>query len=88
MSSLYFGLDVFRQFEAIVPELVVVSVYSVCTLYRGEGRDWMSNSGALASKRQNTASPKYNDDISLLISQYLISVEIGSINASFKEKNS
>jgi hypothetical protein len=32
----------------------------------------VSNSGTLASNRQNTASPKYNDGISLLI-QYLIS---------------
>jgi hypothetical protein len=30
------------------------------------------NSGTEASNRQNTASPKYNDDISLLISRYLI----------------
>ncbi len=42
--------------------------YSVhCTLYTA------SNYGALASNWQNTSSPKYNDDISLLISQYLIS---------------
>ncbi len=33
----------------------------------------MSSSGTLAPNRQNTASPKYNDDISLLISQYLLS---------------
>ncbi len=32
-------------------------------------------SGALASNKQNTRSPKYNDDIPLLISQYLISGE-------------
>jgi hypothetical protein len=31
----------------------------------------MLNSGTLASKRQNTASPKDNDDISLLILRYL-----------------
>jgi hypothetical protein len=31
-------------------------------------------SETLVSNRQNTASPKYNDDISLLISQYFISV--------------
>jgi hypothetical protein len=52
MSSLYFGLDVFCQFEARIPELN--EVFSVQTA-------------------RNTASPKYNDDISLLISQYLIS---------------
>jgi hypothetical protein len=33
----------------------------------------VSNSGTLTSNRQNTASPKYNDDISLPISQYHIS---------------
>ncbi len=32
-----------------------------------------SDSGTPASNRQNTENPKYNDDISLLISQYLIS---------------
>jgi hypothetical protein len=56
MSSLYFGLGVFCQFEVIVTEFV-------CTLYRGEGRDCMSYSESLASNRQITAIPKYNDDI-------------------------
>jgi hypothetical protein len=38
MSSLYFGLDVFCQFDAKVPELD--AVFSVeCTLYRGRGAD-------------------------------------------------
>ncbi len=70
MSSLYFGLDIFCQFEARVPEYdAVLSVQ--CTLYGGAGR-CVSNSVTLASNRQNTASRKYNDDISLLISQYLI----------------
>jgi hypothetical protein len=36
-------------------------------------RGYVTNSGALASNKQNTASTKYNDDISLLISKYLIS---------------
>ncbi len=36
--------------------------------YGGRGRGWVLNSGALVSNRQNTASPKYNDDISLFIS--------------------
>jgi hypothetical protein len=36
----------------------------------------MSNSGTLASNRQNTASQKFNDNISMLISQYLISAFI------------
>jgi hypothetical protein len=52
------------------------AVFSVqCTLYSPQllgGRGWVSNSGTPASNRQNTASPKYKDDISLLISQYLI----------------
>ncbi len=44
MSSLYFGLDVFGQFEARVPEFD--AVFSVqCTLHRGEGRSCVSNSG-------------------------------------------
>ncbi len=45
-----------------------------CTLYGGRGelcvKFWDS---ALVSNRQNAASPKYNDDISLLTLQYLIS---------------
>jgi hypothetical protein len=76
MSTLYFGLDVFCPFEARVPEYyAVVSVR--CTLYSpqllGGRRCSVSNPGTPASNWQNTASPKYNDDISLLISQYLIS---------------
>ncbi len=74
MSSLYFGLDVFCQFEARVLELY--TVFSLkCTLYSPQllgVRGCVSNSVTQASNRQNTASPKYNDDISLLISQYLI----------------
>ncbi len=45
-------------------------------MYRGGG--CISNSGTLASNRQNAASPKYNDDISLLISQYLITAVAGA----------
>jgi hypothetical protein len=64
----YFGLAVFYQFEGIVPDL------SQCTLPTaaggGGGGGGVSNSGTLASSRQNSASPKYNDDISLLILQY------------------
>jgi hypothetical protein len=49
-----------------------------CTVYTIQstavrGRGCMSSSGTLASKRQNTASPKFNDNNCLLISQYLIS---------------
>ncbi len=55
------------------------SVYSAhCTVHScwgGGGRGCVSNSGTLASNGQNTTRPKYNDDISLLISQYLISVQ-------------
>ncbi len=40
-----------------------------CTLYT----KYFVNYGTLAPKWRNTSSPKYNDDISLLISQYLIS---------------
>ncbi len=72
---MHFGLDVFCRFEVGVPEFdAVLSVQ--CILYRStavRGRGCMSNSRTLASNRQNTARPKYNDDISLLISQYLIS---------------
>jgi hypothetical protein len=42
VALLYFGLDVFCQFEARFPESVQ------CTLYRGEGRGCVSNSGTLA----------------------------------------
>jgi hypothetical protein len=85
MSSLYFGLGVFCQFEAEVPEFD--AVFSVeFTLYSpqlSEGKGCFSNSGTLASNRQNTESPKYNDDISMLISQYLISGASGKRNHCF-----
>jgi hypothetical protein len=77
MSSLYFGLDLFCQFAARVPEFdVVFSVECTRTVYSPQlagDRGCVSNSGNLASNRQKISSPKYNDDISLLISQYLIS---------------
>jgi hypothetical protein len=74
MSSLYFALDVLCQFEATCrvesQNLTLCSVYNAnCT---GGGKVCGSNSGTLDSNRQKTASPKYNDDISLLISHYLI----------------
>jgi hypothetical protein len=77
MSSLYFGLSVSCQFDTKVPEFD--EVFSVhCTVYtaRGGGGGCVAKSGPLVSNKQKTASPKYNDDIdiSLLISQYLISV--------------
>jgi hypothetical protein len=64
------------QFEDRVPEFdTVLSV--MCTLYVQStavgGMGCVSNSKTLDSNRQNTSSPKYYDDISLLISQYLIS---------------
>jgi hypothetical protein len=76
MSSLYFGLDVhvFCQFKARVlafdnVQYIVYIVQSAAVA----GMSCESNSETLASNKQNTASPQYNDDISLLISQYLIS---------------
>ncbi len=66
MSLLYFGLDVIRQFEAGVPEFdAVFSVH--CT--RGGGGGVYPQILGLSK----TASPKYNYDISLRISQYVIS---------------
>ncbi len=64
MSSLYFGLSVFCLFEARVPEfdtlpLPPTAVHSPLNI--------ASNFGVLALNYQNTASSKYNDDISLLI---------------------
>jgi hypothetical protein len=68
----FWGTD---GFEARVPEFY--AVFSVeCTLYSPQllgGRGCMSNSRTLASNIQNTANPKHNDGISVLISQYLIS---------------
>jgi hypothetical protein len=54
---------------------VQCTVYSVqCTVHSCQGqRGCVSSSGTLASKRQNTESPKYKDNNCLLISQYLIS---------------
>ncbi len=66
MSSLYLGLDVFYQLKARVPEVDQCSVYSVHCMGVGGGV-------ACQILRQNTASPRYNDDIALLILQYLIS---------------
>ncbi len=74
----------FCQLEARVPEFDAVcsvhcTLYSVqCTVYTvhstaRERRDCVSNSKTLVSNRQNTANPKYKDDSSLLISEYLIS---------------
>jgi hypothetical protein len=52
--------------------LGVDAVFSVqCSLYIpqlwGAARGCVLNFGTLASNKPNTASPKYNDDISLLI---------------------
>ncbi len=69
MSSLYLGLDVFSQFEELDAVLSLQCTDTVCV----GGGGWVSNSGTLVSNRQNRESPKYNDDISLLISQYFIS---------------
>ncbi len=69
--SYFFGLDVFCKFEARFPEFDALLGVQ-CKLYRGGGLrvtfwDFSAN-------MQNKASPKYNDDISFLISQYLIPV--------------
>jgi hypothetical protein len=71
MASVYFGLDVFCQFEARDQEFDAVSSVR-CTVHWTlsqllGGRGYVPYSGTLASKRQNISSPKYNDDISLLI---------------------
>ncbi len=77
------GFDVFYQFKAKVPEFD--ATFSVqCTLYlctirgRGGGRGCVPYSRILASNRPHTVSPKYNDIISLLKSQYLISARMAS----------
>ncbi len=73
MSSLYFGLAVFCLFESRLLDIPPLPPNSCkldsihCTL------DTASNSGTLALSSENTSSPKYNDDISMLILQYLIS---------------
>jgi hypothetical protein len=88
MSSFYCGLDVFCQFKAIVQEyeeLFSVVQCPLCSPQLVGGRRCVSNIGTLVSNRQNTASIKYNDDISLLISLYLIS---GSINHNIRIKTS
>ncbi len=75
MSSLYFGLDVFGQFKARPQNFY--AVFSVeSTLYSPQmsgKRGCVSSSRTLASNRQSASSPKYNDDISSPISEYLIS---------------
>ncbi len=66
-SALYFGLAVFCLFETRVQNVTPILYNVHCT------QNTASNSGTRASNRQNTASPKHNDNISLLISKYLIS---------------
>ncbi len=67
----FYGLIYSANLKLEFHKLTQCSVFSVhCTV--GDGlrvkfRD-------LASNRQNTASPKYNDDISLLISSLFISM--------------
>ncbi len=78
MSSLYFALDIFFQFEAKVPEYD--AMYTVhCTLctvhscWRGQGLLVNSVTFWDSSLRKNAASGKSNDGIALQISQCLIS---------------
>ncbi len=69
MSSLSFGLNVFCQFESRVPEFD--AVFSVqCTLYSPQLL-WAGVAYQILGllPQQNTASQKYNDNISFLISQ-------------------
>ncbi len=65
MASLYSGLDVFCQSEARFPEFD--AVYTPV-----KRRSCVSTSRTLAANRQITASPKYNDDVSLVIYKYLV----------------
>jgi hypothetical protein len=80
MSSLYFELDVFCQFEARVLEFD--EVFSVQCTYIVQSTavaelGVLVQFWTLALNTQITASPKYNNDIYLLISQYFISTEQG-----------
>jgi hypothetical protein len=60
MSSLYFGFDVFCQFETEVPEFEAADTsISVPVQYVGKRLPT-----PLASDRQNTSNPQYNNDIS------------------------
>jgi hypothetical protein len=65
MSSSYFGLDEDWLFAAgdtqPLPSIAVFSLHVHCAL------NTAPNSGTLDSNCQNSSSPKYNDDISLLI---------------------
>jgi hypothetical protein len=72
MSSLYFGPPVFWLFEAGV----VQTGYGTS---RAEilGQLWKCTvTGTIALNGQNISSPKYNDDVSLLIFHYIISEAI------------
>jgi hypothetical protein len=69
---------IFCQFKARVPHLTQCSLYSVqCT---GGGGGCVS--GTLASNSEKTARPKYNDDISVLISQCLTPGETSPLEIS------
>jgi hypothetical protein len=60
MSSLYFGFDVFCQFETKVPEFEAVDT-SISVPVQYVGKRLLT---PLASDRQNTSNPQYNNDIS------------------------
>ncbi len=66
MSSLHFGLDVFCLFDVGAPGL---DAQPLPQKYWGScgSVHTASKSGTVDSNGQNTSSPKYNDDISLLI---------------------
>jgi hypothetical protein len=61
----------FKRESQNLMQCLVSSVH--CTR---RGRSCVPKLGILASNRQNTASPTCNEDISLLISQYLITAKV------------
>ncbi len=68
MSSLYLGLNNSVSSQLKSQNFMQCSAYSVhCTVHSCWGyRGCVLNSVTQASNRQNTASPKYNDDISFV----------------------
>ncbi len=70
MSSLYFGLVVVGLFEATALQIKHLSTSNTGTAV--EMYTTSNSGGALASSLQTTFSPKYNEDISSLIQQYII----------------
>ncbi len=71
MSSLYFGVHVLNLFAGRAREFDIMSKSGAVQYFKG--RDCVSNSATLQPRmgRKNRYK-KYNDDISLLIKQYII----------------